>query len=157
MGKRKKILILILLLCLPLTMGAKLLDVELMGTDKNHPLVDLGALIKLGGDYVDGRAKESAKDPAKDSKETSEFNKSGTDKITPSKDKNAISVKVTNKTISINGMSVSEAKFEQAFKNIYKAGNPVELVDDYAEYYTFIELINIFNSLGVQYKMYSSE
>ncbi len=154
MGKRKKLLILILLFCLPFLLGDKLFDVQLKNTDKDNPLVKMEALIKLGGEYASGRTSESADDPSKESHETAEANKNGTEGNSPKQsEKEKITVRVMNKRIMINTSLVEPADFEQAFKNVHKKGIDVELVDDFAEYFTFLKVVNFFNSNSVKYKL----
>ncbi len=152
MKNRKTRLILILLLCLPLLLGLKILDIQLKNTDREHPLVNLDAIIKMGGDYVSGNTTESGRDPSKEAKETSEAPGNGSE-TDPSKgeEKEKITVRVMNKRIMINTAVIEPDNFEKAFKNVHKQGNEVILLDDYAEYHTFLTVVNFFNTLGVQY------
>ena len=141
MVKRKKRLILILLLCLPLTVGAKILDVELRGTDKDNPLVNLEAIIQLGGQFASGKADATVPDHTDTGKETETDAKTG-GKEAPEKDQanTRLIVRISNTNIYVSNKLVGRAIFERTFKEAYKAGMGVELQDDYAEYNTYLDI-----------------
>ncbi len=154
--RTKHLLIFILLLCLPLTIGAKIFDVELRGTDKDHPLVNLEAIIKLGGQYASGQSDvnaENAKDREKDASNASTDNKTG-GKTSPAKEDpkpTRVVVRINNKTIFVNGKMVGRAIFERTFQAAYAPGLGAELQDDYAEYQTYMDIKRYFEENKISY------
>lgn len=158
MGRKKKITIIILLLTVPLALGFKIFDVQLKGTDRDNPLVDLSAIIQLGGEYMSGESSSASKDPAKDAPTDSEQGKNGTSSDKEQNTKlSRTTVRVENRSVFINGNAIARGRFEQAFRNIHRAGSRVELIDDYAEYKTFLEIEQFFNSNTIVYTVSTAE
>lgn len=143
--KSKKIILwilLVLLLVYPALIGAKLLDVELNITDK---LLDLDQIIKdepIGGGDSEAAVdieEETTKDPSKNV---------GDDDPTSSSD---LVIRVYNKGIYINNVICSTVELERQVN--LKKGKVLQivLVDDYAEYYTYMSAKKKLEEMQVVY------
>lgn len=134
----------------PLCIQAKPLAIQLMGVDK--PFVDLDAIIGKGNDMTLNPADEIN---ISDVEDNSDENVEVIDE-TETSTENSAPMERLPKTITIEGrtVKVEQIKCENIdqFKNLIDSlGNqPVVLVDNYAEYHTYIEVDEILKEKGLK-------
>lgn len=144
MNKRKplKILFLIMIFAMSLLLvGAGWFSIGLRNVDSDNPLVKIDVLI--GGSGMPDPSKTPQTETDKDNDDS---DKEGTNPVISSE----IRVRVRGKNIFINDTMTPESAFEQRFYEQYDESEQVILVDDYADYQTYVKIIEFFNENGIE-------
>jgi hypothetical protein len=151
----------ILLVAQLLLIGAKLLDVELRNVDETEkfgPLVDMnkivdGNSVKLTPVNIDEiitpsdePEPDTPEDPAPNPATPKEPEK------TPTNEKKEIRITVSGDDIYIYSIKCTTS-FESSFERIYTPNAAIELVDDYANYMSFVEVQTYLDDNGITYSI----
>ncbi len=129
----KTALFLLVLAVLPCLVGAKFYDVEFKGADR--PFVDLGVLLKEGGNYLPDEMKIIAEEHKK----------------TDTPDQDSLMIRVRNTTVFLNEEPTVGKPYTSLIGEVYKEGMSVTVSDDYAEYRTFEKLLGFLGEQGIDY------
>lgn len=151
--KRSKISISLMILLIQFVlMGAGWFTVGLRNTDSKDRLVNIDALI--GGTGMPSKIK-TPKTKTIPVETTAEAKVTET---SPKKEEDAESVKselevrVKERKIFINQQLVSEAEFETQFMELYDESKKTLLIDDYADYQTYVNILKFFGEKKIEIK-----
>ena len=152
--KRKKTLLALFILFFivqPLLMGSGLFKVKLRNTGNDDRLVNIDKLI--GGNNMPDSSKTPETEEA-EPKETTETNEKTetTPAVQSEPEDKEITVSISEKTITINGIPAGSGVFEEKFSGIYDGTKEVVLEDDYAEYHTYNDVKNYFDKNQIKYR-----
>ncbi|MCR5594864.1 MAG: hypothetical protein K6G12_03385 [Lachnospiraceae bacterium] len=140
--------ILMLLFSYPLTLGLDFADVTLKNTDESDPMVDLGELIEIGGSHIPGDNEfitEKDETETVSSQETTTQETGRTETV-----KTPRTVTIEGRNITIDGQIISEIKTVVSRLKYYESNDiPVNLDTEYAELYTYLEVMDAVKESGV--------
>lgn len=160
MNVKKKIIITILIVALPLLIGLKLTEVELRGLDKSTRLVYLDEVLKRGGQYMaitdegDGESEES--DISTEETETTPTQTvNAPSAIKDESDNDSLEIKISGHLIYVQGKYYTSnvQTFKNRFNDIYDESKKIVLVEDYAEYLVFVEIMDYLNEQSRDYSV----
>lgn len=154
MKNKKSIIIIISLFIIGSTLtGAKLLDVELKGADE--PLVDLSTIIQCGGSFVpafdesDTSEEKDEEDDSHDETDESQEQKETNVPIDISNIEKRLTVRISNTKVYVNDASYSRSTYQKALLPRFNTVDVIELIDDYAEYHTYLDVYNYLIENGI--------
>ena len=157
-NQRKKTLLALFVLFFivqPLLMGMDPFKVKLRNTNDDNRLVNFEVLIAGNSMPDSSKTPETEQTEPKDSTEQTE-GKTDQTEITPNdqtepEDKE-ITVSITEKTITINGIPAGREVFEAKFSRIYDGSQSIILEDYYAEYHTYNDIKSYFDKNQIKYR-----
>ena len=145
-GRTGKNLIILLLVMLPLLIGAKFLDLELRNV-KGDPLVDMTLLVN--GNSVTPKALETGDEGGEEKKP--ENTEASVTMVTDKK--KSVAIRVSKDQIYIDNQLIVGKPFDKAFEETYKKGMDVNVTDDYADYKTMMKVVDYLEEAGVFYSI----
>ena len=131
----------------PLLLGMDPFKVKLRNTNDENRLVNFDVLIAGNSMPDSSKTPETEESEQNDSTEQTEKK---TDQ-TEAEDKE-ITVSITEKTITINGIPAGREVFEAKFSRIYDGTQSIILEDNYAEYYTYNDIKSYFDKNQIKYR-----
>ena len=138
----KTIAIMMIIVSQLFLIGARWLGISLRNVDADNPLVKIDSLI--GGSSMP----DSSKIPNTEQNQSEKDNSKATDPILSTE----IKVRVRGKNIFINDTMTPESSFEVRFMEQYDESKQVILIDDFADYQTYTNLLSFFNDKSISIK-----
>ena len=138
----KTIAIIMIIVSQLFLIGARWLGISLRNVDADNPLVKIDSLI--GGSSMP----DSSKIPNTEQNQSEKDNSKATDPILSTE----IKVRVRGKNIFINDTMTPESSFEVRFMEQYDESKQVILIDDFADYQTYTNLLSFFNDKSISIK-----
>ncbi len=138
----KTIAIMMIIVSQLFLIGARWLGIPLRNVDADNPLVKIASLI--GGSSMP----DSSKIPNTEQNQSEKDNSNATDPILSTE----IKVRVRGKNIFINDTMTPESSFEVRFMEQYDESKQVILIDDFADYQTYTNLLSFFNDNSISIK-----
>ena len=138
----KTIAIMMIIVSQLFLIGARWLGISLRNVDAENPLVKIDSLI--GGSSMP----DSSKIPNTEQNQSEKDNSKATDPILSTE----IKVRVRGKNIFINDTMTPESSFEVRFMEQYDESKQVILIDDFADYQTYTNLLSFFNDKSISIK-----
>ena len=138
----KTIAIMMIIVSQLFLIGARWFGVSLRNVDAENPLVKIDSLI--GGSSMP----DSSKIPNTEQNQSEKDNSKATDPILSTE----IKVRVRGKNIFINDTMTPESSFEVRFMEQYDESKQVILIDDFADYQTYTNLLSFFNDKSISIK-----
>ncbi len=138
----KTIAIMMIIVSQLFLIGARWFGISLRNVDADNPLVKIDSLI--GGSSMP----DSSKIPNTEQNQSEKDNSNATDPILSTE----IKVRVRGKNIFINDTMIPESSFEVRFMEQYDESKQVILIDDFADYQTYTNLLSFFNDNSISIK-----
>lgn len=145
-GRTGKNLIILLLVMLPLLIGAKFLDLELRNV-KGDPLVDMTLLVN--GNSV--KAQPADPDADYEGQEEEKPAESEASVRIINDKKKSVAIRVSKDQVYIDNQLIVGKPFEKSFEEIYKSGMSVEVTDDYGDYRAMKKVLDYLDEAGIFY------